>query len=238
METIVFFISLILLFLFFMFWYQPLIKLWPQDRNITAKIILGILPAFFLILIIFILIFITYPDIINNLNKIAFYIVLGYVWILTGFILTTLCFDLHWTDDVIHLNNRAALPAITGEFIVITFIYAGANAGNTPAWWAVLFRGLIGLAAWLTLGWIAHLCTGVFERITVERDTSCGYRLCLYLLLCGGILGYACSGDWISFSMTITKFIAGWPALPLTVLYIIIELIINYKTKKQGKEKQ
>ena len=235
MEIIVLFISLILLFLFFKFWYQPLIILWPPGRNKKTKIILGILPVFFPVIIILIIIFFASPDISGNFFNITFYIVLGYVWILTGFMLITLCFDLHWTDDALHLNNKAALPAIAGEFFAITFIYAGANAGENPGWYAVLYRGSLGLAVWLILGWIIHLCTGIFEKITVERDIKCGIRFCLYLLLCGVILGYACSGNWISFSMTIIKFMVSWPVLPLTALFIIIELIIN--NKKNAKER-
>jgi len=229
METIVFFISCLLMFLFFSLWYQPILKLWPSGRNKTAKIILGILPAVFPVLVIFTLIFFASPGIADNFYNFAFYIVLGYVWLLTGFMLTTLCFGLQWTDDALHLNNKAALPVITGEFLAIVFIYAGANAGSGHVWWSVLFTGFLSLAVWLILGWIVHLCTGIFEIISVERSVGCGIRFCLYLLLCGGILGYAGSGEWISFSMTITKFTGGWPALPLTVLYIIIELVIKGK---------
>jgi len=232
METIVFIISILLLLHFFILWYQPIIKLWPRNRNKRTKIILGILPVIFPILFIFMQFFTAFSGKTGNLYNIIFYIILGYAWILTGFILTTLCFDLHWTDDVLHLNNKAVLPVIIGEFFAIVFIYTGANAGNTSGWQAVLFSGSLGLTSWLILGWIIHLFTGIFERITIERDIGCGIRFCAYLLLCGAILGYACSGDWISFSMTINKFTAGWSVLPLTALFITAELIKNKRHRK------
>jgi len=134
METIVFIISILLLLHFFILWYQPIIKLWPRNRNKRTKIILGILPVIFPILFIFMQFFTAFSGKTGNLYNIIFYIILGYAWILTGFILTTLCFDLHWTDDVLHLNNKAVLPVIIGEFFAIVFIYTGANAGNTSGW--------------------------------------------------------------------------------------------------------
>jgi hypothetical protein len=160
---------------------------------------------------------------------------LGYAWMFAGLSLMALCFDLRWADDFVYLNNKAALAAVIGEFFTIAFIYAGANIGDGPGWWCVIFAGSLGLAAWIILGFIIHLCTGIFERITVDRDMGCGVRFLIYLLASGAILGYACSGDWMSFKMTIVEFAVGWPVLPLTAVFIFIELLFNFGQKaKRG----
>jgi len=228
-EGVLFFLSCFFTFVFLKRWYQPLLKAWPPEQNRPAKKILACLPVFFLVLIFFILKFLASFDVVNSVFFIVFYIVLGYAWMYGSFMLMTLCFDIYWTDDSVYLNNKAALAAVTGEFFSAAFIYAGANAGDGPGWWCVIFAGLLGLAAWIILGGIIHFCTGVFERITVDRDFGCGIRFMVYLLVSGAVLGYACSGDWTSFKMTVVEFAVGWPVLPLTVIYILIELFYRQK---------
>jgi hypothetical protein len=232
-EIFVFISSCVLLFLFVKRWYLPLFRAWPRKQNLPAKIVLGLLPVIFLALIVYTLKFWASFDVVDSVIYIIFYIVLGYAWIYGGLLLVSACFDLHWTYDAVHLNNRAAIPVITGEFFALAAIYAGANVGDGPGWWCVLFAGGLGLAAWLLLGWVFHRCTGIFERITVERDTGCGIRFCLYLLVSGAILGYACSGDWTSFVKTVEEFAVGWPVLPWTAIMILLELFFKQKAKRE-----
>jgi hypothetical protein len=230
-EIIVFIFSGVLLISFLIRWYHPLVRAWPKEQNRPAKNVLGFLPVIFLLLILATLKFLASFDVVDSVVYIIFYIVLGYAWMYVGLLLVSACFDLYWTNDAVHLNNKAALPAIIGEFFALAAIYAGANVGDGPGWWCVLFAGGLGLAAWLILGWVFHLCTGIFERITVERDMGCGIRFCLYLLVSGGILGYACSGDWTSFTKTVEEFAVGWPVLPWTAIMILVELFYKQKHK-------
>jgi hypothetical protein len=221
------------MFRFLKRWYQPLFQAWPREQNHLAKTVLGWLPVIFLVLILLTLKSLASFDVVDSVFYIIFYIVLGYAWMYGGLLLVSVCFDIHWTDDVVHLNNKASLAAITGEFFVLAAIYAGANVGDGPGWWCVIFAGGLGLAAWLILGLIFHLCTGIFERITVERDRGSGIRFCVYLLGSGAILGYACSGDWTSFVKTIEEFTIGWPVLPWTAIMILIELFYKHKAKHE-----
>jgi hypothetical protein len=226
--------AFIFTYLFFRRWYTPLLKAWPPERNILTKIVLTLLPIVFLALITFTLKFLASFDVVDSLFYILFYIVLGYTWMYGNLFLMTLCFDLHWPDDAIHLNNKAALAAITGEFFALAFIYAGANVGDGPGWWCVLFAGSLGVSAWVVLGFIINYCTGIFERITVERNIGCGIRFCLYQIATGAILGYGCSGDGTSFPMTVVEFKAAWPVLPLTGIYILVELLYKRKTGREA----
>jgi len=233
MEIIVLIGSGFFLVKFLARWYEPLFTIWPPERNRMSKNILGWLPVVFSIVIFMVLKFLASFDVVDSLIYILFYIVLGYAWMYWGFLLLSRCFDLHWVDDVIYQNNKAALAAVIGEFFALAFIYAGANVGDGPGWWCVLFAGSLGLAAWIILGYIIHYCTGIFERITVDRNMGSSIRFCLYLLCSGAILGYACSGDWTSFSMTVVEFAVGWPVLPLTAAFIIIELFFRKKPKHE-----
>ncbi|MCL2172231.1 MAG: hypothetical protein LBH62_06805 [Nitrososphaerota archaeon] len=140
-------------------------------------------------------------------------------------------FDLSWLDDALNLNNKAALIAVVGGFLGLTLIYSGANIGNGPGWWCVVFTGGLGLVAWLVLGLVINSCTKTFERITVERDIGCGIRFGFYLLASGIILARACAGDWTSFSVTLFEFMDGWPVLVLAGILILVELYYIHRAK-------
>ncbi|MCL2752237.1 MAG: hypothetical protein FWE62_05730 [Firmicutes bacterium] len=140
-------------------------------------------------------------------------------------------FDISWRDDALYQNNKAAVVVVTSAYIALTLIYAGANAGDGPGWWCVIFAGGLGLITWLILSWVFNAVAKVFERITVGRDTACAIRFSLYLVAAGIILGKACSGDWTSFGRTVVEFADGWPVLPLTAAAILIELFFKYREK-------
>jgi hypothetical protein len=205
-----------------------------MNQNSSAKVFLGFLPVVSFIMIFVVLNFFASFDVVGDSFYKFFYIVLGYAWLFAGLGLMSLCFGLICPDDAVHFNNKAALAAIIGEVFALTSIYAGANIGDGPGWWCVVFAGGLGLAAWLVLSFIFHFFTGIFERITVERDFGSGIRFCLYLMLSGIILGYACSGDWTSFSKTAEEFLVGWSVLPLTTVMILIERFFFICEKTKG----
>ena len=212
-------------------WYPPIFKAWPKEQNLTAKRVLGFLPVVFLIAMLVLLKNFASHDVVESGFYITFYIVLGFAWMYGGLMLMSVCFGIIWPDDAIHLKNKAALAAIVGNFFALASIYMGANIGDGPGWWCVFFAGGLGLAAWVVLGFVIHLFTDIFERISVERDLGSGIRFGVYLILSGLILGRACSGDWTSFSKTIEEFYIGWPVLPLTAGMIIIELFCQKEKK-------
>jgi hypothetical protein len=146
-------------------------------------------------------------------------------------------FDLSWIDDVINLNNQAALPAIIGGFLGLTIIYSGANIGDGPGWWCVIFAGGMGLVSWLFLGAGICMADKVSERITVERDLGCGIRFGCYLLASGIILGRASGGDWTSFYMTVVEFYDvydRWPVLLLAAIEAVVERLYLIQAKKSS----
>jgi hypothetical protein len=79
------------------------------------------------------------------------------------------------------------------------------------------------MIAWFILGMFVNGVTKVSERITVGRDLDTGIRFGCFLLAAGLFLARASAGDWTSFLMTVVEFADGWPVLPLTIVFIVIE---------------
>jgi len=212
-------------------WYQKLPGIGPVRRDNAIKYVLGILPVASFFIILFTLRFLASFDVVNDLIYIIFYVLLGYTWTYLGMKMVFIFFDISWIDDVLNMNNKAALFAVSGAFLGLVTIYSGANIGDGPGWWCVIFAGGLGLISWFVLGRIVNSLTQVFERITVDRDIYCGIRFGAYLLASGIILARASAGDWTSFYDTIVEFLVGWPVLPLTVLAILVERYYMHKAK-------
>lgn len=235
MELIIFGVSGFLSFKLLIKWYSSLIVVWPPERGKPARVMLGALPVVSLFIIIYTLKTLASFDVVDDIFYIFFYILIGFAWLYLGLFIMTGLFDLSWLDDILNMNNKAALSSFAGGFLGLTIIYSAANIGDGPGWWCVIFAGGLGLIAWIVLALIINLSAQVFERVTVDRDVSCGIRFGCYLLASGIILGRASAGDWTSFSMTVVELVAGWPVLPLTMLMIVIERFYIYKAKKEDE---
>lgn len=231
-EFLLFVLSGFYTFRFLKKWYKASSSIWPPIKSMAVKYTLNLLPLISLVIYLFTLTILASFDVVDSIYYIAFYILLGYAWLYFGLFVMAFFFDLSWVDDGFNMNNKAALFPITGGFLGLSIIYAGANIGDGPGWWCVIFAGGLGLVAWVLMALIVNLFTKIFERITVERDIPCGIRIGCYLLASGIILGRASSGDWTSFSMTIVEFSVGWPVLPLSLLAIILEYYYIYKSKQ------
>jgi len=212
-------------------WYRRLPEVKPVKRDKVIKYVLGLLPVVSLFIILYTLRFLASFDVVNDKIYIILYTLLGYTWTFLGMKLVFRFFDISWIDDALLLNNKAALYTVSGAFLGLVIIYSGANIGDGPGWWCVLFAGGLGLITWFLLGRIIHSFTQAFERITIDRDISCGIRIGTYLLASGIILARASAGDWTSFYSTIVEFLVGWPVLVLTVFAIIVERYYIHKSK-------
>ncbi len=116
-------------------------------------------------------------------------------------------------DDVVERDNTAAGWAIAGALLGLTACFAGANIGNGPGWWVVLFTGGLATTAWFG-SWLAlELLAQPSESIGIERDVASGLRLSGLLTATGLILGRAAAGDWHSAAETVVDFVqVGWTA--------------------------
>lgn len=230
-ELIIFFISSYYSFKFFKLWYGSSFESWPPERAKLIRNVFMFLPVISSLIILFTLGLFASFDVVGSLVYILFYLSLGYAWIYLSLIMTSLFFDMSWIDDGLNLGNNAVLAPVAGSFLAATVIYSGANIGDGPGWWCVVFAGGLGMCAWFLLCLIINRLTNIFERITIERDMSCGTRIGGYLLGSGIILGRASAGDWTSFGMTIIEFMDGWPVLILALLVLLIEIYYISKSE-------
>jgi len=127
-------------------------------------------------------------------------------------------------DDVIERQNLAAAVATAGALVGITLCFAGANIGNGPGWWVVVFSATLSTGGFFLLWAVVEWLTGVSEMVTVERTSGSGLRLGGFLAGAGIVLGRAVAGDWVSAEATVRDFVAvAWFVLPLAAVAVIIE---------------
>jgi len=153
----------------------------------------------------------------------TFYMAMGLAWV--GFWTHWLgLFGISPRDDVLERQNLAAAFAVAGALAGITFSFAGANVGNGPGWWVVVFSAGLSTLVFFGLWAVVERLTGVSERVTVERADGAGLRLGGFLVAAGMILGRAVAGDWVSAEATVNDFaMVAWPVLPLAVLAVVVE---------------
>jgi len=162
-------------------------------------------------------------DVRDSSVYLFFYMVMGVAWVGAScriFEFVGIC----PRDDTVERQNMAAAFASAGALIAVTSCLAGANVGNGPGWWVVVFSTLLSTIAFFVLWACFEWATDVSESVTVERDNGAGLRLGGFLCGTGIILGRSVTGDWISAGATVRDFIAvGWPALPLAVAGAVAE---------------
>lgn len=238
LEVLVFMASIYCACRLIYLWYKRIIFTWLSEKDNGIKLTLALLPAAAFAIILYTLKVLASFDVVNDPYYILFYIFLGLSWVFVNLLLVFIFFDLSWIDDVLGNRNTAALIAITGAFLGLTIIYSGANVGDGPGWWCVIYAAGLGLFAWILVNLVLNWGSRAFERITVNRDIHCGIRVGAFLLASGLILGRASAGDWTSFSMTVIEFLVGWPVLPLTLVAILVERYYISKEKDWERASQ
>ena len=151
------------------------------------------------------------------------YFVLGLAWMRAAMQFFPFM-GLHPRDDLFERGNRASLPAWTGAMAGVTLCFSGANIGNGPGWWVVVFSAAVATAAlagiWFVLGTSAQLT----DAVVIDRDPAAGIRLGGALAACGLICGTAVAGDWVSAPATVADFVMrAWPAVLVMVIALGVE---------------
>ena len=204
-------------------WYASLASVWPPERDTKNRLILALLPVASLLIIYGVISTIAAFDVVGDAIYVFFYIALGLAWLVPVRGLMFLLFDLSWRDDVLERNNTAASLSLAGGVLGVTAIYAGANVGDGPGWWVVVFTGVIATSIWFGLVYALHRFSGLFERITIERDYTSGIRAFGYMAASGIVLGRAAAGDWLSLERTVIEFWQAWPVLILFGVALWVE---------------
>jgi uncharacterized membrane protein YjfL (UPF0719 family) len=162
-------------------------------------------------------------DVRDDLRYLGFYMVMGAAWV--GLFQNIL----HQTglsarDDAIERRNKAAALALCGALVGLTLCFAGANIGDGPGWWVVIFCAGLSTGAWFVLWLVLAECSDCVEAVTVERDVASGLRLAGWFVAVGLVLGRAVAGNWVSVEATVGDFVnVAWPVLALAAVAIVLE---------------
>jgi hypothetical protein len=204
-------------------WIGGLLLLEPLTRRPVTQVLGWVSPPIAAALLYFVLARWSSHDVRDNPTYIYFYLAMGFGWAgLWNWILPYA--GLSFRDDALELDNDAAGIAIAGALIGTTFAFAGANIGDGPGWWVVIFCALLSSGLILALWIVGTKLTRVQEFITIDRDTASGWRAAGFFIGSGLILGRAVAGNWHSTQQTVLDFIAkGWPALILWGIAIFLD---------------
>lgn len=135
----------------------------------------------------------------------TFYLVMGAAVVGLGAVFAD-WLGLSMRDDVIERRNPASALAMAGAFPGLTLAYAGANIGDGPGWWVVVFCSGLAVGG-LLLGWVLlDRVTHLGDTISIERNRAAGVRIGAWFIATGAILGRAAAGDWISVDATLADF--------------------------------
>lgn len=132
--------------------------------------------------------------------------------------------------DALDCRNSAALAPSVGLMIGLTACFAGANIGDGPGWWVVVYSAGLSsgglLVCWLFLETFTRKPPS--EKITVDRDPDAGVHFGGLLLACGLIFGRAAAGNWVSPEATLHDFgRLAWPGLVLMMIYWVQDLVLT-----------
>jgi hypothetical protein len=171
----------------------------------------------------FVLRFFAADDVREAPQYLAMYFSLGLAWLRLVSLVFPLA-GLNPRDDLIERRNAAAIPAWMGGLFGVTCCYAGANVGNGPGWWVVVFSAALATATLGAVWLFMAQSTGLGDAVTVDRDQAAGIRLGGLLLACGVIFGSAVTGDWVSTPDTVIDFVwRAWTAIPIVVIAMVVE---------------
>jgi hypothetical protein len=162
-------------------------------------------------------------DVRDSAFYLFFYMALGTA--MTGLALLLLDrLGLSVRDDVIERRNPAAAWVLAGAIIGAMAAFAGANIGDGPGWWVVVFCAFLSLGS-LLAGWkFLDAIIPVADQITIDRSVSTALRCGGWFLASGAIFGRAAAGNWQSADQAITDFVdVGSGALVLLAAAILVE---------------
>jgi hypothetical protein len=196
-------------------WYAQSLRVGPLLRRTAAASAPDVAPLLSIGILYGILRRFASFDVRDSGVYLFFYCVMGAGWLALGTLLMPL-FNLSRRDDVLERSNPAAGWCIGGALLGLTLCFAGANIGDGPGWWVVVFCAALSTAGLFFLWACLDRLTGASEAITVERDLASGIRAGGFFIAAGLILGRAVAGDWTSAAAAVSDFFqTGWPAVTI-----------------------
>lgn len=162
------------------------------------------------------------------------YMLLGAAWV-GGALRGMAFFGIRPKDDVAERANAAAGHATVGAVIGLMLAFAGANIGDGPGWWVVVFCAALSTGGFYVFWALLETFTRISETVTVERDESAGARLAGYLIAAGLVLGRGAAGNWVSGEGALLDLArVSWPLIFLVAAAGIWERLLRPTPDRPG----
>ncbi len=157
-------------------------------------------------------------DVRDSPVYVVLYFLLGGAWV--GLVASLFpLFGLSARDDVVERRNHAAGVALAGALLGTTLCYAGANIGDGPGWWVVVYTAALSTGGLLGAWTLVERTASVSDAVLLDRDVASGLRLGALLAGVGLVLGRAAAGNWEGVGAATADFFAvGWPAAVIALV--------------------
>jgi hypothetical protein len=171
-------------------------------------------------------------DVRNAPEYLVMYEALGIAWMGAGLIVMT-GMGLDPIADPVERRNPGAAVASAGAMIGFAFAYAGANIGDGPGWWVVVFSGWLSTGALVLVWALVNIGAGVTELVTIERDRAAAWRQGALLAAVGlvagrGAAGNCIAGNSVPYDAAFREFLAvAWPVSIGVVLEVCFGLLFK-----------
>ncbi len=174
-------------------------------------------------------------DVRDSRLYLGFYVALGIA--VTGLALIALDkLGLSLRDECLERTNVAARVTVSGALLGFAAAYAGANIGDGPGWWVVVFCAFLSMGS-LLLGWVALArIAHAGETIVVERDPAAALRLAVWFVSTGILQGRAVAGDWAGAAGAVRDFLrhSGAGCALLLTAILIERAFVSDKSRRLG----
>jgi hypothetical protein len=129
-------------------------------------------------------------DVRDDGRYLTMYFLMGLAWSgVASFIPAWL--GISFRQDVLTRANHSASLVCGGWILGVTLSFAGANVGDGPGWWVVLFSALLSTAMLTLVYFLWEKLSGSNDAVTIDRDLATGLRM---LGLFGGCFREILSG--------------------------------------------
>jgi len=233
-EVLVLVVSSVLALATWALWARDAVLVMRPWRRPGHRTALMAMPALCAVLLFAVLKLWSSEDVRHDPAYLVFYMVLGAAWVGLGQRFLP-WLGLGARDDVVERGNRAALPAVGGALAGLTVCFAGANIGNGPGWWVVLFSGGLASGALMLLWTLVALQSRLPDKVTIDRDPAAGLRAAGFFVGTGMVLGRAAAGDWVSAGQTVRDSLhVGWTALLVAAVAVAAEALLPARPEQDG----
>jgi hypothetical protein len=226
-ETALLVFSLIIATITWCRWWFIVISRAPFGASTSIRAALAVAPIACMLALLGILKFFAASDVRDDARYLLLYTVAGAAWIgLARVGIVSLGLSLR--DDCIERRNGPVTTVTCCAMLAITLCFGGANIGDGPGWWVVIFCAALATGSLFALWTTVQGATAIADALTIERNASDAVRFGAFLVASGLILGRSVAGSWISVAETVKDFVAmAWPALVLCVVELVVGHIRN-----------